>query len=40
MKEDTREDIIKVALKMHDYVSPLIDPIEKYAKESTKITQE
>ena len=40
MPDDTREDIIKVASKMHDYVSPLIDPIEKYAKESTKITQE
>lgn len=40
MPNDTREDIIRVASKMHDYVSPLIDPIEKYAKESTKITQE
>lgn len=40
LKDDTREDIIKVASKMHDYVSPLIDLIEKYAKESKKITQE
>lgn len=40
MPDDTREDIIKVASKINEYVFPLIDPIERSAKESTKITQE
>lgn len=40
LKDDTREGIIKVASKMNEYVFPLIDPIERSAKESTKITQE
>lgn len=40
MPDDTREDIIQVASKMSDYMFPLIDPLEEYAKESTKITEE
>ena len=40
MPDDTRKDIIKVASKMSDYMFPLIDPLERYAKESTKITEE
>lgn len=40
MPNDTREDIIKVASKMSDYMFPLIEPLETYAKESTKITEE
>lgn len=40
MPNDTRKDIIKVASKMSDYLFPLIDPLESYTKESTKITEE
>ena len=40
LKDDTREDIIKVASKMSDYLFPLIEPLEMYAKESTKVTEE
>lgn len=40
MPNDTRGDIIKVASNMSDYIFPLIEPLETYAKESTKITEE
>ncbi|WP_127147961.1 hypothetical protein [Veillonella sp. VA139] len=40
MPDDTREDIIQVASKMSDYMLPLIEPLERHAKESTKITEE
>ena len=40
MPDDIREDIIKVASKMSDYMLPLIDPLERYAKDSTMITEE
>lgn len=40
LKEDTREDIIKVDSKMSAFLFPLIDPFERYAKESTNVMQE